>query len=55
MNKMEWKKKYKQTLIDHTHISKKFAEEYYQAGLENYDFNDCPEIAAMEDLSYWTS
>lgn len=38
MTKSEWKKRYKAQLIESAGITSKFAEETYQAGLDNHDF-----------------
>lgn len=54
MNKRQWKKIYKQTLIQVSGIDKKFAEECYQAGLENHDYDDDPADSANMEMSYWT-
>lgn len=53
ITKGEWKKRYKAQLIKTAGITKKFAEEVYQAGTEDHDFNDDPEDAALMELSYW--
>lgn len=53
MTKSEWKKRYKAQLIESAGITSKFAEETYQAGLDNHDFKDDPEDAALMELSYW--
>lgn len=54
ITKREWKKRYKVQLIKSAGITKKFAEEVYQAGKElPHDYNDDPEDAALMELSYW--
>ena len=52
MDKKEWHKKYKQTLID-SGVSEKFAEDCLQAGMGEYDYDECPIDTATDEMSYW--
>lgn len=54
MKKSEWKKRFKERLIDRGGASKKMAEDEYQAGLKDHDYDELPEIVADECMSYWT-
>lgn len=53
MKKSEWKRKYKQRLIERGGVDTKFAEENYQGGLDMHEYDDSPEDAADTEMSYW--
>jgi hypothetical protein len=53
MNKREWKKVYKDTLIKRGGITNKQAEEDYQAGKDMHDYDDDPISQAADNMSYW--
>ncbi len=52
MDKEEWHRRYKQSLIDNG-VDEKFAEECLQAGMGEYDYEDSPEECALSEMSYW--
>jgi hypothetical protein len=55
MTKDEWHKKYKETILKYCRdADEKFAEETLQAGMDNHDYDQDPEDAALEEMSYWT-
>lgn len=53
MEKGEWRKRYVQRLIDHYAFTKANADEVYQAGADDHDYEDNPEDAADEEISNW--
>lgn len=53
MTKREWKRRYKQRLIDRGGVDKKFAEQDYQGGIKDHDYEESPEDAADMSMSYW--
>lgn len=54
MQKQEWKDKYIQRMVD-AGLSKGEAEDDYNAGIDDHDYEDDPEMAADESLSYWAA
>ena len=52
MDKIEWRKKYKQWLMDRG-IEPSFAQQTVEAGEDGFDFDDDPREAAEDELSYW--
>ena len=53
MEKMEWHKKYKQTLIAAGNVEEKFAEDCLQAGMGSFDYDDSPELCAVAEMGWW--
>ena len=54
MNSEEWKRRYRQRLIDRAGISETMADLAVIAGeFGQYDFEDSPEAAADEEMSCW--
>lgn len=51
---IKWKTRYIRQLIKRG-LSKKGAEENYDAGISCHDFNFLPEDAANDELGYWTN
>lgn len=47
-----WHKRYKQQLID-AGVDEEFAEEWLQAGMGEYDYEEEPEDYADSEMSYW--
>lgn len=53
MNKAIWKIRYINFLIRKGGFTKKEALENYNAGKDNFDFDDSPEDAADDELYYY--
>lgn len=53
MKKSEWKKRFKQRLIERGGATLEMAEDEYQGGIKDHDYEERPEISADECMSYW--
>lgn len=53
MNKNEWHEKYIKTLMDKGWVQRKVAEECLQGAIDDFEYDESPEDAALEELSYW--
>lgn len=52
MTSKEWRQKYIRCLIEDYGFTKDEAEDMYKAG-DSHDYDECPESAVSEEMSYW--
>lgn len=53
--KAAWRAIYMATMMKHAGLDEIDAKGCYDAGSGDYDFNDDPEKAALEDMEYWSN
>jgi hypothetical protein len=55
MDKEEWHERYMKHIQTKAALTRIQAKDTLNAGMGEYDYNDAPEDAADEELSYWTN
>ena len=53
MDKNDWEQRYIIHLIEKYGFDRVFAQEAFDAGIDDYDYDDSPEFSADEEMSYW--
>lgn len=51
--KSEWRRRFVRRIMDKAGVDESIAQAEYEAALEFFDYDDSPEDAADEALSYW--